>query len=340
MDISKFDYDLPEALIAQTPVANRSESRLLNVAGELQDLDFNQITMLLNPGDLLITNNTKVIAARLQGKKPTGGKVEIMLEQVLDTRRVLAQIKSGKSIKTGQIIQLADDVEVVVRGRTREFFELEFIGLAVQACLDKYGQTPLPPYIRRAPEEQDDRRYQTVYASQSGAVAAPTAGLHFDDRLLNEIESAGVNRCELTLHVGAGTFQPVRVTNITEHKMHQEYYEISDRVVQSIAKTRRCGGRVIAVGTTTVRALESAYDVNELQQPCQQPTDIFIYPGFRFNVVDALLTNFHLPRSTLLMMVCAFAGYETIMQAYQHAISTGYRFFSYGDAMFLNREHD
>ena len=206
MDISKFDYDLPEALIAQSPVANRSQSRLLNVAGDRQDLIFNEITTLLKPGDLLIANNTRVIAARLHGKKPTGGKVEIMLEQVLDSHHVLAQLKSGKSIKNGQIIKIADDIEVLVQNRDQEFFKLEFKGSGVQSCLDKYGQLPLPPYIKRTPEELDCSRYQTVYASKSGAVAAPTAGLHFDEILLKEIEAKGINRCELTLHVGAGTF--------------------------------------------------------------------------------------------------------------------------------------
>ena len=337
MDIDKFDYVLPEALIAQTPMANRSQSRLLNVADEWQDLIFNQITSLLNPGDLLVANNTKVIAARLHGNKPSGGKIEVMLEQVLDQNHVLAQLKSSKSIKDGQQILIGDDVEMVVLMREQGFFKLELTGLSVEACLDKYGQLPLPPYIKRDPGKHDDSRYQTVYAKQAGAVAAPTAGLHFDEALIREIESAGVNRCEITLHVGAGTFQPVRVSNITEHKMHQEYYEINEAVIDAIADTRKHGGRVIAVGTTTVRALESAYAFNQLNVACKQPTDIFIYPGYNFKVVDALITNFHLPKSTLLMMVSAFAGYETIMQAYQHAISRGYRFFSYGDAMFLNK---
>ena len=339
MDIAKFDYDLPAALIAQSPVANRSQSRLLNVENPMQDLVFNQVTSLLRPGDLIITNNTKVIAARLQGRKPTGGKVEIMLEQVLDTSRVLAMLKSSKAIKTGQQILIGSDVEVSVLGRHQAFFELAFSGLPVQTCLEKYGQLPLPPYIKRAPQEKDDQRYQTVYAREPGAVAAPTAGLHFDEDLLNEIQRLGVQRCELTLHVGAGTFQPVRVQNIKEHKMHQERYEINEQVVSAIARTREQGGRVVAVGTTTVRALESAYVYNQLKAPCNQPTEIFIYPGFEFKVVDALITNFHLPKSTLLMMVSAFAGYETIMQAYQHAIAKGYRFFSYGDAMFLNNSN-
>ena len=221
--------------------------------------------------------------------------------------------------------------------REQAFFKLKLTGLSIQDCLDKYGQLPLPPYIKRDPQERDDSRYQTVYAKESGAVAAPTAGLHFDQALIDEIESAGVNRCEITLHVGAGTFQPVRVSNITEHTMHSEYYEISETVIDAIADTHQQGGRVIAVGTTTVRALESAYAFNQLSSACNQPTDIFIYPGYTFKVVDALITNFHLPKSTLLMMVSAFAGYETIRQAYQHAIAQGYRFFSYGDAMFLNK---
>ena len=338
MDIGKFDYELPEALIAQSPVADRSQSRLLNVVADMQDLIFNQITTLLKPGDLLVTNNTRVIAARLHGKKTSGGKVEIMLEKVLDTQHALAQLRSAKSIKDGQQILIADDVTVLVLKRDSGFFKLEFTGLPVEECLDKYGQLPLPPYIKRSPEVLDSSRYQTVYARQPGAVAAPTAGLHFDESLLKEVDSLGVNRCEITLHVGAGTFQPVRVHNIAEHKMHREYYEVNENAVESIANTQKRGGSVIAVGTTTVRALESAYAFNQLGKSCKQPTDIFIYPGFKFNVVDAMVTNFHLPKSTLLMMVCAFAGYDTVMHAYQHAIASGYRFFSYGDAMFLNRK--
>ena len=338
MDLAKFDYDLPPALIAQSPVANRSQSRLLHVADDMQNMIFDQITSLLRPGDLMITNNTRVVAARLYGAKPSGGKVEIMLERMRDEQHALVQLKSSKSIKQGQIIVIAEDAEVVVLKRDQAFFELEFKGLSVQACLEKYGNLPLPPYINRAPEKQDLNRYQTVYARQPGAVAAPTAGLHFDESLLNQIESLGVSRCELTLHVGAGTFQPVRVENITDHKMHQENYEIGEQAIKSLAETRKCGGRIIAIGTTTVRALESAFAYNQLNEPCKQPTDIFIYPGFEFNVVDAMVTNFHLPKSTLLMMVSAFAGYETVMRAYKHAIDNSYRFFSYGDAMFLHKQ--
>ena len=338
MDIQQFDYDLPEELIAQQPADQRSQSRLLNVAENLEDMCFSDLPRLLNPGDLLVTNNTKVIPARLFGRKQTGGKVEIMVERVLDTQHALAQLKTSKSVKPGLVIEIDNEINATVTGRQDEFFILEFNGQAVEQTLKSHGQIPLPPYIRRETEIHDLQRYQTVYAKKSGAVAAPTAGLHFDQQMLERLNAHRINRCEITLHVGAGTFKPVRVNDVRQHKMHAENFEIGNDAIQAIKQTQSAGGRIIAVGTTTVRALESCYQVNKLAKGCVDETRIFIYPGFEFKVVDALITNFHLPKSTLLMMVSAFAGYKRINQAYQHAIASKYRFFSYGDAMFLPRE--
>ena len=337
MDLSQFDYDLPESLIAQTPAADRCQSRLLYVSDHLKDLQFTQFVDLLKPGDLLVMNNTRVIPARLFGLKPSGGKVEIMLERITAEFTALAQLKSSKSLKPEQEIIVSDDVKLTVKKKLENFYELQAKGKSFQSLLDKYGQLPLPPYIKRDPDQTDDSRYQTVYAKESGAVAAPTAGLHFDDTILTRIQNKGIEITELTLHVGAGTFQPVRIDDVTQHKMHREWFEINSQVVKQIQQIRRAGGRIVAIGTTTVRALESAFLVNQLRQPVKTETDIFIYPGFKFNVVDALLTNFHLPKSTLLMLVSAFAGYDRVMQAYQHAVKEKYRFFSYGDAMFLGR---
>ena len=337
MDLSRFDYHLPESLIAQTPVADRTQSRLLCVGDHLEDMQFAQLPGLLNPGDLVVMNNTKVIPARLFGVKPTGGKIEIMLERITGESTALAQIKSSKSMKEGQKVIISDDVNVVVKGKIDNFFEVEFSEKSVLSVLEQYGQLPLPPYIKRHPDDTDDSRYQTVYAKQAGAVAAPTAGLHFDQDMLRKIKEQGVQIHELTLHVGAGTFQPVRVDDITQHKMHNEWFEVGEQTVTAINNARQSGGRIIAVGTTTVRALESAFKLNQLRKPIAAETDIFIYPGFKFNVVDALVTNFHLPKSTLLMMVSAFADYDRVLRAYQYAVENEYRFFSYGDAMFLER---
>ncbi len=337
MDLSRFDYHLPECLIAQTPAADRSCSRLLYVAGPLQDMLFTQFIDLLNPGDLVVMNNTKVIPARLFGAKPTGGKVEIMLERITGEFTALAQLKSSKSIKPKQEIIVSDEIRLIVKDKNESFYELESKQEKFEDILSEHGQLPLPPYIKRIPDQADDSRYQTVYAKQSGAVAAPTAGLHFDHKMLKTIKKSGIEIQELTLHVGAGTFQPVRVDDVTKHKMHQEWFEIGENVIEKIKQTQNRGGRVIAIGTTTVRALESAFSINQLEKPLQAETDIFIYPGFEFKVVDALLTNFHLPKSTLLMLVSAFAGYDKVMQAYRHAVKSEYRFFSYGDAMFLEK---
>ncbi len=337
MDLSQFDYDLPESLIAQTPAADRSQSRLLYVADQLKDLQFIQFVDLLNPADLLIMNNTKVIPARVFGFKPTGGKVEIMLERIMGKFTALAQVKSSKSLKPDQEVIITDDIKLTVISKLENFYELQAKGESFERLLDQYGQLPLPPYIKRDPDQSDDSRYQTVYAKELGAVAAPTAGLHFDDTILTKIRNKGIEIEELTLHVGAGTFQPVRVDDVTQHKMHQEWFEINNQVITKIQQVRKRGGRVIAVGTTTVRALESAFLINQFKQPIKTETDIFIYPGFKFNVVDGLLTNFHLPKSTLLMLVSAFAGYDRVRSAYQHAVQQQYRFFSYGDAMFLQR---
>lgn len=339
MDLSQFDYDLPESLIAQSPVTDRVRSRLLNVGDELEDMQFMQLPDLLKSGDLLILNNTKVIQARLFGKKPTDGKVEIMIERITGESTALVQLKSNKSIKPGQEIIVGGDVSLRVVNKTEYFYELESDQLAFESVLADFGQLPLPPYIKRNPNDKDDSRYQTVYAKQIGAVAAPTAGLHFDQNLLQTIQTKGVGVEELTLHVGAGTFKPVRTEDITQHKMHHEWFEIMDTTVKRILQTRNNGGRIIAVGTTTVRALESAFTMNGLEDAISAETDIFIYPGFEFKVVDALVTNFHLPKSTLLMMISAFAGYDRVMKAYRHAVDSNYRFFSYGDAMFLNRAH-
>ena len=327
MDLSQFDYDLPESLIAQTPAADRSQSRLLYVVDHLKDLQFTQFVDLLKPGDLLVMNNTRVIPARLFGLKPTGGKVEIMLERITGEFTALAQLKSSKSLKPEQEIIVSDNVKLAVKKKLENFYELQAKGKSFESLLDKYGQLPLPPYIKRDPDQTDDSRYQTVYAKELGAVAAPTAGLHFDDTILTRIQNKGIEITELTLHVGAGTFQPVRVDDVTQHKMHQEWFEINSRVIKQIRQIRRTGGRIVAVGTTTVRALESAFLINRLEEPIKTQTDIFIYPGFKFNVIDALLTNFHLPKSTLLMLVSAFAGYDRVMLAYQHAVKEKYRFF-------------
>ncbi len=338
MDLSQFDYHLPESLIAQVPAADRTQSRLLYIGDRLEDKQFSQLPDLLNPGDLLVINNTKVIPARLFGAKPTGGKVEIMLERITDNSTALVQIKSSKSIKEGQRIIIASQVNAIVKQKVGSFFKIELPETSIQSALDQHGSLPLPPYIKRSLDNTDDSRYQTVYAKQAGAVAAPTAGLHFNNKILTKIQNKGIEIVELTLHIGAGTFQPVRVDDITQHKMHKEWFEISSKVITQILQTRTAGGRIIAVGTTTVRALESAYKINKLKEPISAETDIFIYPGFEFNVVDALVTNFHLPKSTLLMLVSAFAGYDKVMQAYEHAVNSSYRFFSYGDAMFLENE--
>lgn len=338
--LEDFDFSLPEALIAQHPAAERAASRLLHVeGGRLSDLHFSNLPELLLPGDLLVMNDTKVIKARLFGQKDTGGQVEVMLERIVDARHAVAQVRASKSPKAGARLRLADAFTVRVTGRAERFFELaledagDFWSLA-----EAHGRLPLPPYITHVPEAEDEKRYQTVYARHPGAVAAPTAGLHFDVDLLALLEKQGVRTAKLTLHVGAGTYQPVRVTHIAEHRMHRERYELPAETAAAIQETRARGERVIAVGTTSLRALESAALGDGSVQAGAGETEIFITPGYRFRVVDRLITNFHLPKSTLLMLVSAFAGLAHIRSAYAHAIGQGYRFFSYGDAMLLEKE--
>jgi len=338
MKLKDFDYYLPKELIAQFPTEQRTDSRLLVVnrtTKQLVDKKFREIESFLNPGDLLVMNNTRVIPARLFGQKETGGKLEVLIERVVNEHEVLAQVRASKSPKTGAILSFDNDIKAEVIGRNDSFFNLRFdIGPTVLEILDEVGHIPLPPYIERSDKLDDVERYQTVYAEQPGAVAAPTAGLHFDKQLLSSLQEKGVNIAYVTLHVGAGTFQPVRVENIADHKMHKEWLSVTPALVEQIEQTRKSGGRVVAIGTTTVRCLETAVLHGKLE-PFEGETDIFITPGFEFKVVDALLTNFHLPESTLLMLVSAFAGYELTMAAYQHAVQQAYRFFSYGDAMLI-----
>jgi len=339
MRTEEFDFDLPERLIAQHPPERRGASRLLYAHdGQLEDCAFADLLRLVGPNDLLVLNDTRVIKARLFGEKQTGGKIEVLVERVLDEHEVLAQVRASKSPKAGARLILADSLMVEVLGREGEFFHLRFLGdEPVLDLLERYGRLPLPPYITHAAEAEDDERYQTVFAREAGAVAAPTAGLHFDKAMLQALRDKGANIAHVTLHVGAGTFQPVRVEQIHEHSMHSERYRIPQETVEAIAAARAAGGRVISVGTTSLRALESAAHQGELKAGSGE-TRIFITPGYRFKVIDVLLTNFHLPRSTLLMLVCAFGGMERLLQAYRHAVQQEYRFFSYGDAMLIERE--
>lgn len=337
MRASDFRFDLPPDRIAQYPPASRRDSRLLVVdaGGGLADRGFEALGDLLNAGDLLVMNDTRVMKARLAARKSTGGRAEILVERILDARRMLAHLRASKSPAVGSTLIIADAFGARVSGRSEDLFELELDdGATVDALLEAAGSIPLPPYIRREPEPVDEERYQTVYAREDGAVAAPTAGLHFDGAMLDALRDRGVEMAFVTLQVGAGTFQPLRGDDVDAHVMHAESVRVSAEVCEQIAETRARGGRVVAVGTTTVRALESAAAGTALE-PFQGETRLFIKPGYRFRVVDALLTNFHLPESTLLMLVCAFAGFETVMDAYRHAVREGYRFFSYGDAMFL-----
>ncbi|WP_273149644.1 tRNA preQ1(34) S-adenosylmethionine ribosyltransferase-isomerase QueA [Methylophaga thiooxydans] len=343
MKTSDFRFDLPEELIAQYPSTDRTASRLLALdgnTGQVQDLKFTDLLHQLDSKDLLVFNNTKVIPARLLGHKETGGKVEVLVERVLDHERVLAHVRSSKSPSQGRRLQLEGSLEVEVLARHDALFELRFLNTdSVVDALESYGRMPLPPYIERDVDKADLERYQTVYAQHVGAVAAPTAGLHFDQALLAQIKEMGIETAELTLHVGAGTFQPVRVDDIRSHQMHSEVIEVSEQVCQQVKAARARGGRVIAVGTTSVRALESASQSGEIS-PFEGETDIFIYPGYQFKSVDAMVTNFHLSESTLLMLVSAFASRSHILNAYQHAVEQRYRFFSYGDAMFITRNTD
>ena len=335
--LSDFNFDLPPALIAQVPLASRSASRLLQVNRDgCIDRSFTDLPNLLQAGDVLVLNNTRVLKARFFGVKETGGKVEVLVERLLDIHTVLAQCRASKSPPVGTRINLAEAFEVIVGERVGEFYTLTFPDNAID-LIEAYGALPLPPYIEHAANEVDAERYQTVFAQEPGAVAAPTAGLHFDQTMMDVLRTQGVQFAYVTLHVGAGTFQPVRTENLAEHNMHSEWYSISDETVNSVRATQAAGGRVIAVGTTSLRALESASQSGTLQAGSAD-TNLFITPGYTFKTVDKLITNFHLPKSTLLMLVSAFAGYERIRHAYVHAIAAQYRFFSYGDAMLLERE--
>jgi S-adenosylmethionine:tRNA ribosyltransferase-isomerase len=337
MRVADFDFDLPSELIAQFPPAVRGGSRLLHVeaGGALHDRWFSELPTLLRPDDLLVMNDTRVIKARLFGTKDSGGKVELLVERVSGEFEALAFIRASHAPKPGSRIHLSEDVIIDVLARQDDLTQLRF-PRPVLAVLDQLGRLPLPPYIEHTPTADDEARYQTVYANEPGAVAAPTAGLHFDDDMLVALQAQGIRTARVTLHVGAGTFQPVRVDDIAEHTMHSERYTIPQVTVDAIAETRARGGRVVAVGTTSLRALEAAAQRGALHAGSDE-TDIFITPGYRFQVVDALITNFHLPKSTLLMLVSAFAGVDTIRAAYAHAIAERYRFFSYGDAMFLEK---
>jgi S-adenosylmethionine:tRNA ribosyltransferase-isomerase len=335
--LSDFDFDLPPELIAQTPLPERSASRLLHVDGaQLVDRSFADIVDQLSSGDLLVFNDTRVLKARFFGVKESGGKVEVLIERVLDTRTVYAQVRASKSPPAGTRIRLADSFDVVVGARAGEFYTLTFPD-DVFELIDAHGRLPLPPYIDHAADAFDEKRYQTVYAKTPGAVAAPTAGLHFDQALLDKLAAKGVQFAYVTLHVGAGTFQPVRTENLSEHKMHSEWYTISAATVAAVQAAQAAGNAVVAVGTTSLRALESASQSGALQAGSADTT-LFITPGYALKTVNRLITNFHLPKSTLLMLVSAFAGYDAIRSAYAHAIAQHYRFFSYGDAMLLTNQ--
>jgi S-adenosylmethionine:tRNA ribosyltransferase-isomerase len=342
LKLSDFDYQLPEELIARYPASRRSDSRLLCLnrrSGDLQHRVFRELPELLNANDLLVFNNTRVIPARLFARKESGGKVEVMIERIQEGNRLLAQLKCSRSPGPGSrlifAVENAVDVSAEVLARQDSFFQLQFDQeLDLMAFLKSAGHMPLPPYIKRDDEQLDSERYQTVYASNEGAVAAPTAGLHFDETLFAALDELGVSQAYLTLHVGAGTFQPVRVENIEQHRMHREWIEVDESVCAAVRECRARGGRVIAVGTTSVRSLETAASSGEIQ-PFTGETDIFIYPGYEFKAVDAMVTNFHLPESTLMMLVSAFSSKKMLLDAYHEAIREKYRFFSYGDAMFL-----
>ena len=337
MKLSDFSYELPEELVAQHPLDERSASRLLHLerrGGAVRDLMFRDLASQLEPGDLLVMNNTRVMPARLFAIKESGGKSEILVERLLSSHRCLAQVRASKTPRDGSRLLIGDGVELIVAGREDSFFILESPGLPIAELMSLHGHMPLPPYIRRSDDEDDRDRYQTVYAQIPGAVAAPTAGLHFDQGLLDSLLDHGIKRAEVTLHVGAGTFQPVRCENIEEHRMHAEFLEVGKDCVDAVEACRQRGGRVIAVGTTAVRSLETAASGGDLA-PFAGDSRLFIYPGYRFRVVDGMVTNFHLPESTLLMLVSAFAGRDTVLNAYRHAVEQRYRFFSYGDAMLI-----
>ncbi len=341
MRLADFDYALPPELVAQHPPRERAASRLLHLdgaTGAIADRAFRDLPSLVRPGDLLVFNDTRVIKARLRGRKDTGGEVEALVERVLDERRALAQLRASKTPKAGRALLFAGGVRAEVLGREGDLFELAFAGdRPVLDLLEAHGEVPLPPYIGHAPGAEDEARYQTVYAKVPGAVAAPTAGLHFDAAMLAALRERGAASATVTLHVGAGTFQPVRGEDPSTHEMHAEWYRVPEETVAAIGRARAAGGRVIAVGTTTLRALESSAAAGGEPVAGPAETRLFILPGYRFRVVDRLLTNFHLPKSTLLMLVAAFAGLDRVREAYRHAVAKRYRFFSYGDAMLVER---
>jgi len=343
MQLSDFKYDLPPELIAQEALKDRTSSRLLHLdaqtdPAQLFDKHFTDIVDLIDKDDLLIFNDTRVIPARLHGQKESGGKIEVMVERVIDEHTILAHVRSNKSPKAGAKLILESAIHAEVIGRQDRLFEIRFLNeRGVLELLESYGHIPLPPYIERQDTEDDRERYQTVFAEKAGAVAAPTAGLHFSNELLDALREKGVKTAKVTLHVGAGTFLPVSVENLDDHVMHAEWVEVDQDVCDAIVGCKKRGGKVVAVGTTSVRSLESAAKKTGEVQPFSGDTKLFLTPGSKFNVVDAMITNFHLSESTLLMLVSAFSGYENIKSAYQHAIEQRYRFFSYGDAMFLTK---
>lgn len=341
MRTQDFDFYLPSSLIAQHPPAERAASRMLHVnseTGELADKRFSELPDMINEGDLLVFNDTRVIKARLFGHKDSGGSVEVLIERVINEHLAYAHVRASRAPKIGSRMRLSEALDVEVTARHDDLFELHFLSSTpIFDLLEQYGALPLPPYITHNATDNDENRYQTVYAKHLGAVAAPTAGLHFNDTILEQLAQKGINIAYITLHVGAGTFQPVRVDNISEHKMHSELFNVPQNTVDLILQTKRSGGKVTAVGTTALRALESAAQQGEITAG-NGDTDIFITPGYQFKVVDRLLTNFHLPKSTLLMLVSAFAGQAMIKKAYAHAIAEEYRFFSYGDAMLLEKQ--
>lgn len=351
VQVADFHFELPEQLIAKAPKAERTASRLMQLEGNSGDINhrnFADIVELVEPGDLLIFNDTRVIPARMFGQKSTGGKVEILVERMLDEHSVLAHVRANKAPKPGNIIDFEGGSSATMIARHNDLFELHFgDDSKVLEILESDGHMPLPPYIDRPDTEDDKERYQTVYNDKPGAVAAPTAGLHFTDALLEKIRAKGVNTAFVTLHVGAGTFQSIRVDTVTDHKMHSEYADVPESVVKAIQETKSNGKRVIAVGTTSVRSLESAAWKSGMEagkitdlKPFTGETDIFIYPGYEFKVIDAMVTNFHLPESTLIMLVSAFAGKANILKGYSEAVANEYRFFSYGDAMFLTKQNN
>jgi S-adenosylmethionine:tRNA ribosyltransferase-isomerase len=342
MQLNDFNFELPSELIARYPLAKRSASRLLCVEAGMNEIihrQFHDIVDLINEGDLLVFNDSKVIPARLTGRKSTGGHAEILVERILDDSRMLAQVRASKPLRLGSYLLLSGNNFLEVADRQNQFYELRYNNhhRSILEMIESIGQIPLPPYMQRDPEEEDKERYQTVYAKHKGSVAAPTAGFHFDDDLLQKLAEKKIDMGYLTLHIGAGTFSPVRVDNIREHQMHAEFLDVPSELCTKIVAAKARGKRVIAVGTTSMRALETASQSGDIE-PYRGETSIFIYPGYEFRCVDALITNLHLPRSTLLMLVCAFGGFEKVMRAYQEAVRKAYRFYSYGDAMWIERD--